>query len=319
MVVAVAAIIAAALIGGAVIWAVSDDETAREAALESPTRSAASSHTVTMPNQNGGQPIGLDNYSIGATTAPAKSADAQPRVVYGQLEFARPLDALSLQFFDAAAKGAAQGNVRLEVKGSSSSTGKPVTFMRYDLGTTLVARGDEAAPGATPTSGTQAIGLEYQTLQLQLTPEMQYAPATDSVGSLEIPGVAAVSGTPAYLLGFSWGWKSEPASELTKARLFSVNSITIDRALDRHAAWFWQELVTGNATPQMTVRLEGTSSTGKPAAYMTYVLSTVRVSSVRDSGDGAALRQQIKLDFNRIELQSATGQKAQYDPAAALG
>jgi type VI protein secretion system component Hcp len=303
---AVVAVIAAAIIGGAVIWAVSDDGSTREAVIES-TRPSTGRLMLDMP-QVSSTPFAVDSFSVGATRT--VEPDGQTRLTYEKLEFTSPIDSLSLRFLQRAQQAQSEGNVRLTVSGAPPGSSKLDEWIRYEFGgTTHVESGDEKAPGTKPTSAAQTIGMSFTALQLLFQPELPYADSKAAVGRLEIPNV--IDKTPAaYLLTYSWGWARQMGQVADESlgragQGLSVKSITIERQLDRHAEWFWQQVVNGTVTPQIRLHLERPTTTGQPETYMEYRLNQAQFSAVHDSGgaDGQ-LRQRLTLNFQSISLLS---------------
>jgi type VI protein secretion system component Hcp len=311
--------IAAAVLGGAIVWAATgdDDSSRRQAVLEEQTTGPTTFSMTAGPEIAAGNPFSVSSYSVGANVPGGTSGTRTAAAVqFEPLHFTRPLDERSLEFFSEASRNRNLGQVRLEL--IRAIGGKPETVMHYEFSPSYLAGGDETASNGQ--RATQAIAMAYGTLAIQVVRPLGYAPADGSIGSLEIPGITS-STKPAYLSSYSWGW-SQPGAEKAAAGTlssgaFALKSLTVERVLDGHAPWFWQQLINGKAITDMTLHLQAQAPTEegtKPAPYASYRLSNVLVGAVHDSG-GETPMQQIRLDFSKIELTHGTKTQL-FDPKA---
>jgi type VI protein secretion system component Hcp len=314
--------IAAAVLGGATIWAAAGegDSSRRQAVLEEGPTGPTTFSVTAGPEIAAGNPFSVSSYSVGASVPGGSSGSkASTAVQFEPLHFTRPLDERSLEFFSEATRNRNLGQVQLEL--IKTIGGKPEPVLRYEFSPSYLASGDETASNGQ--RATQAIAMAYGTLAIQVPTAnvLGYARADESIGSLEIPGITSTS-KPAYVLSYSWGW-SQPGAEKAAAGtlssgMFAVKSVTVERVLDGHAPWFWQQLIQGKPMTEMTLNFQTQASTEegtKPAPYATYKLSNVHVGAVHDSG-GETPVEQIRLDFTKIELTHGTNTQL-FDPRAA--
>jgi type VI protein secretion system component Hcp len=316
--------IAAAVLGGAIIWAVSEEgDSTREAALrETATPTGEISYRVRdlpAPSE-----FAVGSYSIGMTKAERSTTSTTTTTTTDKyasssepLRFSKPLDDVSLTLFNEATRSRVQPKVTLDLLMRTPENTQPVPAMRYEFLSAVVGVGDETA--AKGGRSRQDVELFFKSMSIALeTPDaLGYASEEDSVGYLRIPGVAdepegTAGGKPAaYVTSYSWGWENANAAAVasgaTTTGKFMVKSVTIGRRLDSHAPWFWQQLVNTKPITELELVLKQPASPEQvsPVAYATYKLTGAQVVSVHDSG-GETPMQQIKLDFGTIELRAGS-------------
>jgi type VI protein secretion system component Hcp len=307
-VLAAAAFIAAVLIGGAVIWAVSDDGATRAAALES-TQGPTPFTLQLGPEINGGQPFAVSSYAIGARRGTGSTTEKTTTgaAAYEPLEVTKPMDGVSVDLVKTAVlrRIMSMGILRLSRQTEEGS----FPLLNYELTQASVRGSDEGASDGNRARQAVSVGFTGLALIVPSGSQLDYAPPTNAVGELEIPLVTDSQSKPAHVMSYSWGWSIVPNTTPV------VKSLTLTRQLDRHAVWFWQQLVTGKLVPEMRLRLVANSpETGEPQTYLTYILRDVIVSAVQDSG-GETPVEQVTLDFRRIETD-AEGKSYLWDLAA---
>jgi type VI protein secretion system component Hcp len=309
-IVAVVAVIAAAIIGGAVIWAATDEGESTRAAVIGSSATGPTSYRLSgfpTPNQ-----FAVGSYSVGMTkTRTTTTTDKYGSSGYEPLRFSKPLDDVSLNLFHEAARSRLQQKVTLQLLRQSQEDPQPSPVLEYELLSAVLAKSAEGA--ANGGRSRQDVELVFKSMSIVVPSPgaLGYASGEGSVGYVVIPGIASEpdGSKPAYVVSYSWGWENPDAAAIaagaTTLGRFTVDSITIERRLDNHAPTFWQALIQGKPWTEIELHLKQPNTEGDEptASYTTYKLTNAQVVSVHDAG-GEDPMETIKLDFAPIELRS---------------